>query len=196
MATYGYLRVSTDHQCLENQRSEILRFAHSHELVIDKWVSETISGTVKGSGRKLGRLIKRLKKGDIIVVSELSRLSRTMLDIMYIMKTLIEKKVKIYSTKEALAARKEMGMVLRRRTGYCPKMRTLESNRESVLLSRKNGARIGSLCVQIINGRGQRYIARPRPFSYRLQTLALPVIVEGGGHGGWRKQKAPEATGR
>lgn len=182
MATYGYLRVSTDQQCLENQRSEILRFAQSHELVIDKWISETVSGTVKGSDRKLGRLIKRLREGDIIVVSELSRLSRTMLDIMYIMKTLIEKKVKLYSmkenftlddgisskvvifafslaseierglisarTKEALAARKEMGIVLGRRTGYCPKMRILESNREDVLLSRKNGARLSSLCEE------------------------------------------------
>ena len=163
MATFGYIRVSTDQKCLENQRSEILRFAQSHELVIDKWISETVSGTVKGSDRKLGRLIKRLKKGDIIVVSELSLLSRTMLDIMYIMKTLIEKKVKLYSTKEALAARKEMGIVLGRKKGYCPKMRILESNKEAVLLSRKNGARIGSLCVQIINGRSQRYIARPRP---------------------------------
>ena len=182
MATYGYLRVSTDQQCLENQRSEILRFAKSHGLVIDKWVSETVSGTVKGSDRKLGRLIKRLKKGDIIVISELSRLSRTMLDIMFIMKTLIEKKVKLYSTKEnfvldddisskvvifafslaseierglisartkeALAARKEMGMVLGRKTGDCPKMRILESNREEILLSWRNGAQIRSLCKE------------------------------------------------
>lgn len=182
MATYGYIRVSTEHQCLENQRSEILRFAQNHGLVIDKWVSETVSGTVKGSDRKLGCLIKRLRKGDVIVVSELSRLSRTMLDIMYIMKTLIEKKVKLYSTKEnfaldddisskvvifafslaseierelisartkeALAARKEMGMVLGRRTGYCPKMMVLETNREALLLSRRNGARISSLCEE------------------------------------------------
>lgn len=180
MATYGYIRVSTDHQCLENQRSEILRFAQSQGLIIDKWVSETVSGTVRGSDRKLGSLIRRLRKGDVVVVSELSRLSRTMLDIMYIMKTLIEKKVKLYSTKEnftldddisskvvifafslaseierglisartkeALAARKEMGVVLGRRTGYCPKMKVLESNREDVMKSRERGEHINVLC--------------------------------------------------
>lgn len=59
----AYLRVSTDRQTLENQRSEISRFALSHGMKIDSWVEEIISGKVKDKDRKLGLLLKRLKKG-------------------------------------------------------------------------------------------------------------------------------------
>lgn len=96
----AYLRVSTDRQTTENQRSEILRFAKSKGLKIDKWVAEIVSGKVKDSDRKLGALIRRLGKGDVLIVSELSRLSRTLLNIMAILSTLINKGVTLYSTKE------------------------------------------------------------------------------------------------
>ena len=43
---YGYIRVSTDKQTVENQRFEIQNFAQSNHLVVDSWIEETISGTV------------------------------------------------------------------------------------------------------------------------------------------------------
>ena len=95
-----YVRVSTDRQTLENQRSEILRFASSHGMVIDHWVEEMVSGKVKEKDRKLGRYLKKMKRGDILIVSELSRLSRTFLEIMSIVRTILEKKVILYSVKE------------------------------------------------------------------------------------------------
>lgn len=68
---YGYIRVSTDKQTTENQRFEIKEFAIKNELVIDKWIMETISSTQELDKRKLGKLLKKLKAGDILVASEL-----------------------------------------------------------------------------------------------------------------------------
>lgn len=98
--TTAYLRVSTDRQTLENQRSEISRFANKNGIKVDRWVEEIVSGKVKDSDRKLGHTLKRLKKGDTLIISELSRLSRTLLDIMSIMRSLLEKGVTLYSVKE------------------------------------------------------------------------------------------------
>lgn len=100
MATTAYLRVSTDKQTLENQRSEIRRFATKNGLIIEKWEEEIVSGKIKDSHRRLGRVLKRLKKGDVLIVSELSRLSRTLLEIMSIMRSLLERGVTLYSVKE------------------------------------------------------------------------------------------------
>ncbi len=55
---YGYIRVSTDKQTIENQRFEILKFTDEKKLAIDKWIQETVSGTKKIAERKLGTLIK------------------------------------------------------------------------------------------------------------------------------------------
>lgn len=98
--TIAYLRVSTNKQTLENQRSEIKRFAEKNELVIDKWVEEVVSGKERYSDRKLGYTLKRLKRGDTLIISELSRLSRTLLEIMSIMRSLLERGVTLYSVKE------------------------------------------------------------------------------------------------
>lgn len=96
----GYLRVSTGKQHPENQQDEIKRYAEENGLVIDRWVTEIVSGKKLHSGRKLGRLISRMKKGDTIIVSEVSRLSRTLTDIMTIMGTCLKKGINIYTTKE------------------------------------------------------------------------------------------------
>lgn len=96
----AYIRISTDKQTLDNQRSEILRFAQGHGLEIDNWIEEIVSGKVKERDRKLGRFLKKMKRGDILIVSELSRLSRTLLEIMTIMQKILEKGVILYSVKE------------------------------------------------------------------------------------------------
>ena len=98
--TIAYLRVSTQKQCLENQRNEIEKFARHKGLVIHRWEMETISGTTAKSDRALGHLLGRMKKDDVIIVSEISRLSRKMLEIMSIFYTCIEKEVLLYSIKE------------------------------------------------------------------------------------------------
>ena len=97
---YGYLRVSTDQQTVENQRFEIKAQAQKQEMEIETWVEETVSGTVKFTNRKLGKLLRKAEKGDVIVCSELSRLGRSLLQIMSILNICMEKGILIITCKE------------------------------------------------------------------------------------------------
>ena len=97
---YGYIRVSTDRQTVENQRFEINRFMKRTGKKVDKWIEETISGTVKPENRDLGKLLKDAKKNDVIICSELSRLGRSMFMIMSILNILMEHGIKVYTVKE------------------------------------------------------------------------------------------------
>ena len=99
----GYLRVSTGKQHIENQKEEIQKFAARRNLKIDKWVTEVVSGKKNEHDRKLGKLLKSLRKGDVLIVTELSRLSRTLLNIMSILHRGLEKEIIIYSTKDGYA---------------------------------------------------------------------------------------------
>lgn len=96
----AYLRVSTEKQFVANQKNEIQRFAHERGLRIDKWYTETVSGCISSKDRKLARLLNSLRRGDVLIVTEISRLSRTMLEIMNILNSCIKKEVVLYSTKE------------------------------------------------------------------------------------------------
>ena len=96
----GYIRVSTVKQHPENQRDEIQRYADANGLVVDKWVVEVVSGKKQVKGRKLGGLLRRMKKGDTLIVTEISRLSRSLTDIMGVMGQCVEKGVNVYTTKE------------------------------------------------------------------------------------------------
>ena len=98
--TIAYLRVSTGKQNPENQRDEIRRFAEEKNMEIDQWVIETASGKLAPQKRKLGRVLRRMKKGDTLIVSEISRLSRSLTEIMTIMGQCLEKEISIYTTKE------------------------------------------------------------------------------------------------
>lgn len=71
---YGYIRVSTDKQTVENQRYEITDFAQKNGIQIDEWIEETISGTLEPQRRQLGPLLDRIQKDDLIICSEMSRL--------------------------------------------------------------------------------------------------------------------------
>ena len=99
----AYLRVSTGKQHTENQQEEIRRFAEQKGLTVDRWVAEVVSGKKKEKDRQLGKLLKTLREGDTLIVTELSRLSRTLLDIMTILNRCLEKKIVIYSTKDGYA---------------------------------------------------------------------------------------------
>lgn len=96
----AYLRVSAEKQNLENQKEEIRKFSEARGIVIDKWTEEIVSGTTNKKNRKLGGVLRRMKKGDILVVTEISRLSRTLTEIMTIMGECLGKGVSIYTTKE------------------------------------------------------------------------------------------------
>ncbi len=97
---YAYIRVSTDKQTVENQRFEIQKFATTKELIIDRWVSETVSGTKAASDRKLGPLLKKMKKGDTLIISEISRLGRNLMQIMSILNLCMVRETMVLTVKE------------------------------------------------------------------------------------------------
>jgi DNA invertase Pin-like site-specific DNA recombinase len=98
--TYGYIRVSTDKQTVENQRFEINHFAEKNQLIVDKWFEETISGAKNVDERKLGKLLKKMKKGDILICSELSRLGRNLLMIMGVLNECINREIQVWTIKD------------------------------------------------------------------------------------------------
>ncbi len=96
----GYLRVSTDRQDLANQEFTVLKLAKEKGWKWVDFVEETVSGTVSYKDRKLGLLLNELKKGDVLIVAELSRLGRSILEILHILKDSSERGVKIFGCKE------------------------------------------------------------------------------------------------
>jgi putative DNA-invertase from lambdoid prophage Rac len=97
---YGYIRVSTDKQTVENQRYEILKHASSKRLHIDEWIEEVASGSTGYKNRKLGSVLLKVGKDDVLIVSELSRLGRNLMEVMSILNTCMEKETKVFTIKE------------------------------------------------------------------------------------------------
>ena len=96
----GYLRVSAGKQNPGNQQDEIRRFAESRNWIVDNWVTEVASGGKREQDRKLGTLLRKMKRGDTLIVTEISRLSRTLTDVMAIMGRCLQKEINLYTTKE------------------------------------------------------------------------------------------------
>ncbi len=148
---YGYIRVSSDKQTVENQRFEIKKFCEKENIKIDGWIEETVSGIKNYDKRQLGKLLAKIKKDDLIICSELSRLGRNLFMIMEILNQCMSKECRVWtikdgyrlgddiqskvlafafglsaeiernlisqSTKEALARKKQEGVVLGRPKG-------------------------------------------------------------------------------
>ena len=98
--TYGYIRVSTDKQTVENQRFEITNFCNKEHLNIDGWIEETISGCKNYDKRKLGNLLNKVQKNDLIICAELSRLGRNLFMIMEILNVCMNKECKVWTIKD------------------------------------------------------------------------------------------------
>lgn len=97
--TVAYLRVSTIDQNLEKNKADILHLANDKNLGKVEFVEEKTSGKVPWKQRKIAPLLEELKKGDVILLSEFSRLGRSMLECMEIISIAVEKGIKIYTVK-------------------------------------------------------------------------------------------------
>lgn len=98
--TYGYIRVSTDKQRVDNQEYEIERFCTKNDIIIDDWIKETVSGTKTPDKRKLGGLLDKIQSGDLIICAELSRLGRSLFMIMSILNGLMKVGAKVWTIKD------------------------------------------------------------------------------------------------
>ena len=97
---YAYIRVSTQEQSCSSQKFEISNWAQKKNVIIDKWIMESVSGTVDAGKRKLGKLIRKMKPGDVIVATEISRLGRNMLMIMGILNDCAKRQICILTIKD------------------------------------------------------------------------------------------------
>lgn len=97
---YAYVRVSTDQQSCSSQEFEIKNWAETHNMVIDKWIKESIHGTVPILRRKLGAAIRRMKPGDLLICTEISRLGRNVLMIMSVLNYCCERDIGIRTIKD------------------------------------------------------------------------------------------------
>jgi DNA invertase Pin-like site-specific DNA recombinase len=98
---YGYVRVSTNKQDCENQKLGVNEKANQLNVSVQKWIEDNgVSGTKEPEKRKLGWLLKKVNKGDIIIISELSRFGRSLYMVMRILETLSRNEVFVYSHKD------------------------------------------------------------------------------------------------
>lgn len=95
MGVLGYIRVSTDQQDLEKQRHLLLEYSHKNKIVIDDFIEAEVSSQKDQKQRKIVELLERLKEDDILIVAELSRLGRNMLETLNIVNKLSENNIKI-----------------------------------------------------------------------------------------------------
>lgn len=99
MPVFGYIRISTNKQEADNQRFEILTYANSQKVGNVEFLEEVVSGKTSWEKRELAVLLSKLKKGDLLIVAELSRLGRSMLEIMELLSRLTKKGVKVHAIK-------------------------------------------------------------------------------------------------
>ena len=97
--TVGYLRVSTAEQDLEKNKADILKLANAERLGHVHFVEERVSGKVSWRLRKIAAVLDKLQKGDSLIVSELSRLGRSMLECMEILSIATQKGLNVYAIK-------------------------------------------------------------------------------------------------
>ena len=97
---YGYIRVSSDKQTVENQRFEIVKFCKKNGIEIGGWIEETICGTKNYNKRKLGALLKRVRSGDTIICTEISRLGRSLFMVMDILNVCMTKGCVVQTIKD------------------------------------------------------------------------------------------------
>ncbi|MBR1575515.1 MAG: recombinase family protein [Bacteroidales bacterium] len=144
---YAYIRVSTEMQTFEVQKYEIENYCAGHGLHVDQWCLETVSGTRSVEKRSLGKLLRRMREGDQLLCTEISRLGRNMMMVMAILNTCSSKGIAIHSIKDnfdlsdtinakiiafcfALAAEIERNLISQR-------------TREALAVKRQAGIRLG-----------------------------------------------------
>lgn len=146
MTQYAYLRVSTDAQDTANQKLGIDDYCQ-RQGIKPIWIEDTVSGKVAWRERKIGDIIEMAQAGDTVLVAEISRLGRSMLDILDICKQASDKGVEIFETKSQrqLIGNAEAQMMLGMLAMFAEYERSMISRRTREALARKklDGVKLG-----------------------------------------------------
>ncbi len=103
MVAYAYLRVSTDHQDLDNQRHGILEYANTHAISHLKFVEDQTSARLKWRSRMVGELIlETAGAGDIIIFAEISRMARSTLQVLEILECCVQREISVHIAKQQM----------------------------------------------------------------------------------------------
>ena len=118
----GYIRVSTETQDVKNQRHEILEYANNRGFRVDEFIEIQISSRKDSEARGIDGLLERLKAGDVLIVSELSRVGRSVVEVITIINGIIRKQVRFIAQSFPMASSKEptlsLSSIMVR--GWCP----------------------------------------------------------------------------
>ena len=170
---YGYIRVSSDQQTVENQRFEISNFCAKERISIDGWIEETISGTKNYNSRQLGKLLKMTTKGDLIICAELSRLGRSLFMIMEILNICMNKECRVWTIKDNYRLGDDIqSKVLAFAFGLSAEIeRNLISQRTKEALARKKAE-------GVILGRPKGIKSRPEKYKlFGKQKLIIELLL-------------------
>lgn len=163
---YGYIRVSTDKQDTENQKWGIIEYCKKNNITIDEWHEETVSGKKDYHKRDIANILSKAKKDDLIVCTELSRLSRDMLSIMSILNDCMARGINVWTVKNEYRLGNNMqSKVLAFAFGIAAEIeRDLISQRTKEALSRKKSE-------GVVLGRRKGSVAR----SHKLDGYACKI---------------------
>ena len=100
--TIGYIRVSSDKQTVDNQRLAILDHCNKQDIKVDDWIEVSMSSRRTPAQRRIDELLNRLHEGDRLIVSELSRLARSVGQIAVLIDQLLNNKISFISIKEGI----------------------------------------------------------------------------------------------
>lgn len=100
MTNIAYIRVSSDKQTCSNQHFTISEYAKKNNILIDEYIEETISSRKPLEKRQLGALLNNIQKGDVLIITEVSRLARNLYELAQILQLAIQKEIKVISIKE------------------------------------------------------------------------------------------------
>ena len=171
MKTIGYIRVSKDEQDLEKQRHLLLEYSQGHKLLIDEFIDVEISSRKNQSERRITELLAKLEAGDLLLVAELSRLGRNMLETLtgphtqlllaiYSYFAEAEREFISVRTKQGLAAARAQGKQLGRPKGSRNRNRPLDPYREPIKAYLQTGLPVASI-VKLVN----EHLAQPLSYN-------------------------------
>jgi putative DNA-invertase from lambdoid prophage Rac len=182
MAIHAYLRTSTDQQDLETQRLEIETYAKSKNIEIDDWIEVEISSRKKKRDRRINELINGLRKGDTLVVSELSRLARSMRETHNIIHDIAKKKVEVHIIKQNLITKSDNDMATKIYINSFAMAAEIERElisqrtKNGIALARKRGKQIGNPNLKADN---RKRIAKANEFAESLKGIISGLINNG-----------------